>query len=143
MPGELLHEIFKRLDWMSIKNMSLTCKYFKQMVETYKTIHKDVFDRQEKDHFFSIFGHPDDCYDDYIDDYDTFDDYDDFGDAEHYNLGEMIDAVSLGSNYDEDLVEYLESAPADDNSDPGRGKNEVQNSNNNDDNRRNNDEEQW
>jgi len=107
LPAELIDEILLRLDLKSIEEFGKVCKYLAQRVDLFKQAHQDYIAAQIVANRARIPDTDDECDDDDWTDCSADDDnlfgYHDVG----HIYEDMLDNLSLGSNYNEILYDYL------------------------------------
>lgn len=112
LPPELLLKIMDQLDYMSRKNLSETCKYLSKLVQQFESRRNYLppdSDEDEDDLFYS------DMLNDRSRNADgnMFDD-DEIDDLENFA---NFDQLSFGSNYDEELDDYMNGPLQEDDND--------------------------
>lgn len=111
LPIELHCEIFKRCDYDILENLSRTCRSLRDKVQDYINLYPKLYKAQFDATRVVLpgFGESDDNSDEedyynYLDD-GEYSDHDDLEDI----LGDMQDRLSFGSNYDEELHDFLDN----------------------------------
>lgn len=105
LPRDIINEILLRLDLDTINNIGKTCTTLQDQVDEFKKSHKEFIARKMLERKVRILVAGDE---------DSDDDYDDYGQESDNDVDdiqrivdEFNDRLSCGSNYDEEIDEYL------------------------------------